>query len=175
MANYLRIAETVINPNSYLLWKCGPSKIVLSTIITVFSCYQSRSTLKRGAFVGIDTVRCLASADQRPELMIWLLRRLWEEEGQAWSFLGLSTLADELDRILKSEPRCKELVSSHIAGIIGDVSIIGECLTQLHTYQPWAEGFRFAMEEHGDSVKGDFLERALRSLWVNTGTPSVET
>lgn len=90
--------------------------------------------------------------------VIWLLRTLWED-GQPLFFARLTIVVDELDRLLQSEPQAKTLVTSYVASIIGDLSIIAQCLRQLEFYQPWANGFEFQSVEHLDGIKSEYAEK----------------
>ncbi|KAH8198824.1 hypothetical protein TruAng_006992 [Truncatella angustata] len=90
--------------------------------------------------------------------LIWLLRTLWED-GTDLFFCRLTIVVDELDRLLRSEPKALELVSPYVAMLIGELSIVGECLRQLELYQPWANGFENASHERDDAIKRQFSQR----------------
>lgn len=98
------------------------------------------------------------------EQLLYLLRVLWEDGSELKRF-GLSVITDELDRLLRSEPKALELTSSLIASVIGELSIAGECLRQIDLFQPWASGFAFALAS-GDreiTIQTEYCEQCV--LW----------
>lgn len=64
------------------------------------------------------------------------------ENGSGLLLLRQSFTLDELDRLVQANPGAKELVSARVAGMIGNLSIISQCLSQLDLFQPWARRFR---------------------------------
>ncbi|KIW99134.1 uncharacterized protein Z519_00797 [Cladophialophora bantiana CBS 173.52] len=78
------------------------------------------------------------------EQLLWLFRILWEDDQQLF-LLQMPLVVDELQRLLDSEPRAREMVTGRISDIIGDLAIICECLRQLDTYLPWALTFENQM------------------------------
>lgn len=93
--------------------------------------------------------------DKTTEQLIWLLKTLWED-GNDLFLCRLTTVVDELDRLLRSDPRAPELISPYMAETIGEISIVGECLRQLEIYQPWANNFENAMVDRDEAMKKDF-------------------
>ncbi|OAP61579.1 hypothetical protein AYL99_03782 [Fonsecaea erecta] len=67
--------------------------------------------------------------------LLWLLRTLWEDDKDLF-FLRMPLVVDELQRLIDTEQKAKEMISKHISGLIGDLAIIFECLRQPDTYQP---------------------------------------
>lgn len=94
------------------------------------------------------------------EQLVWLLRTLWED-GQTLFLARMPMVVDELERLLATEPKAKDLVSPYIAGAVGELSILSQCLRQLEIYQPWANGFEFAMVHHDQDIKEDFAFRTM--------------
>jgi hypothetical protein len=84
--------------------------------------------------------------------LLWILQTLWED-GHALYFARLPTVIDELERLLRAEPRARELISGFVAGRLGTLSILCECRRQLDLYQPWASGYEIASEERKGSIK----------------------
>jgi hypothetical protein len=68
--------------------------------------------------------------DKITEHLVWLLRTLWEE-GQNLFLCRLPIVADELERLLEAEQKARELTSPYVARLIGELSIVAECLRQL--------------------------------------------
>ncbi|KAK7739032.1 hypothetical protein SLS53_005930 [Cytospora paraplurivora] len=96
--------------------------------------------------------------DKVEEELMWLLKTLWED-GQALFFARLPIVVDELERLLDAEPKASQLISPYMASVIGDLSIISQCLRQLEIYQPWANGFEFAMVDFKDDLEKEFAIR----------------
>ncbi|ETS86949.1 hypothetical protein PFICI_00777 [Pestalotiopsis fici W106-1] len=97
--------------------------------------------------------------DETTKSLMWLLQTLWED-GNNLFLAKLTTVVDELDRLLRADPKASELVSSYIAGLVGELSIVGECLRQLEIYQPWANNFENAMVEREEEFKKEFAQRS---------------
>ncbi|KAF5487168.1 hypothetical protein CGCS363_v013026 [Colletotrichum siamense] len=87
--------------------------------------------------------------------LMWLLRTLWED-GQNLFLASMPLVLDELERLLHAEPQAKELVSPYIASVIGNLSIISQCISQLDLYQPWARSYESKMVDRGDVLKAEF-------------------
>ncbi|KAI1324845.1 hypothetical protein F5Y16DRAFT_423508 [Xylariaceae sp. FL0255] len=95
--------------------------------------------------------------------LIWLLRTLWED-GYTLFLCRMTIVIDELDRLLKSESKASELVSPYVAMLIGDLSILGECLRQLEIFQAWANGFENALVDRETDIKEEFENRT--TVWA---------
>lgn len=80
----------------------------------------------------------------------------------------LQKFIDDVDRLLESEQKAKELVSSYVASIIGELSIISQCITQLDLYQPWASGFDIAMAEYEDDIREEFRKTSQQIISINS-------
>ncbi|QKX58716.1 uncharacterized protein TRUGW13939_05843 [Talaromyces rugulosus] len=91
--------------------------------------------------------------------LIWLLRTLWED-GMDLFLIRMPVIVDELERLLQSETRAGELLSSYITTVVGDLSIIAQCLNQLNLYQPWARSWESEFAERDDDLKQEFAKRA---------------
>ncbi|KAK9239237.1 hypothetical protein V1525DRAFT_56644 [Lipomyces kononenkoae] len=91
--------------------------------------------------------------------LIWLLRTLWEDE-IALFFARLPLVLDELERLLEAEPQAQALLSVRIAGVIGNLSILSQCLSQLDLYLPWARSFENALASREDGIKKEFADRS---------------
>ncbi|POS75154.1 hypothetical protein DHEL01_v206455 [Diaporthe helianthi] len=92
------------------------------------------------------------------EHVLWLLRTLWEDD-RALFFARFTIVMDELDRVINSESTAKEMISAHVASIIGDLSIIAQCMHQLELYQPWANGFESQSLDYEESHKKAYSEQ----------------
>lgn len=72
-----------------------------------------------------------------------------------WQF-GLSLILDELQHLLESEPEAASLVSSRLAEIISDLSIVAQCRDQLNRFQPWARTFESSGLDRKDALRKSF-------------------
>jgi hypothetical protein len=52
---------------------------------------------------------------------------------------------DELQRLIDTEPKANDMITEYVSSIIGDLTILSECLRQLDSYQPWASTFENLM------------------------------
>ncbi|KAL6400036.1 hypothetical protein AUP68_15728 [Ilyonectria robusta] len=87
-----------------------------------------------------------------------LLRTLWEDDHDLFLF-RLSNVVDELERLLEAEPAARDLISFHVAKIIGNLSIQSQCLHQLEIYQPWAQNFNSAAVDLQPDLEKDYAEK----------------
>ncbi|KAJ9160581.1 hypothetical protein NKR19_g3078 [Coniochaeta hoffmannii] len=97
--------------------------------------------------------------DRVEERLIWLLHTLCED-GHTLFLAGLPLIVDELERLMRAEPKANALVDSTVACIIGDLSIISQCRAQLDLYQPWADSFdHFFYIDWKDKLEAEFQEQ----------------
>lgn len=87
--------------------------------------------------------------------LLWLLNTLWEN-GRTLFLAGMPLILDELQRFLEAEPEAANLVSSRIAEMISNASIISQCLSQLDQFQPWARSFENAEADQLDEIQQKF-------------------
>jgi hypothetical protein len=99
-----------------------------------------------------------AKMDKVEEQLIWLLRTLWED-GQTLFLASMPLVVDEIERLIQSEPRARELLSSQITRVVGDLSIISQCLNQLNIYHPWARTFLSESAGRDEALKKEYAER----------------
>jgi hypothetical protein len=99
-----------------------------------------------------------ANMDTIETQLLWLLRTLWEDN-QDLFFIRLPLAVDELGRLLETEPRARDLLTARLAGTIGDLAIVSQCISQLDLFLPWARTFEGAMVEKESSIKKEFEER----------------
>ncbi|KAJ3169023.1 hypothetical protein HDU87_000897 [Geranomyces variabilis] len=107
-----------------------------------------------------DTTPAIAKLDTSTQTLTWLLRTIWED-GKEVQLLELSNVVDELERFLQCDARARNQISSYVAGVIGDLSVLAECQRQLSRFQPWANNFIDAGIENDrfKAIKKDFVER----------------
>ncbi len=97
--------------------------------------------------------------------VVWLLQTLWED-GRNLFLARLPMVVDELERLLRAEPRAREMISGYIAERIGSLSILCECLRQLDIYQPWANGFETASVDREDGITKDLETWRENWAWI---------
>lgn len=107
-----------------------------------------------------------ARLDKVEAHLLWLLKTLWEDD-ITLQCCGLPLIVDELDRLLASDPRAKELITPFVTRILGDMSILAECLNQINMYQPWANGYLPALVDRKARLEQDFAERFRREDPLN--------
>ena len=98
---------------------------------------------------------------------LWRMLSIIWEDGRDLFLLKLTTVVDELNRLIESEPLVKNQVSSFIAYTIGFLSVLTECTRQLENYQPWANSFDNAAVDHQEKIEkewGNFQKRAVPIL-----------
>lgn len=96
--------------------------------------------------------------DKTTEHVLWLLRTLWEDDRTLF-FCRLPVIVDELERLIQADQKARDLISPYVAFIIGDLSVVAECLRQLQVYQPWANGFENALVDREEGIKSEFAAR----------------
>ncbi|KAH9886881.1 hypothetical protein F4778DRAFT_797768 [Xylariomycetidae sp. FL2044] len=96
-----------------------------------------------------------AKMDKTTEHLLWLLRTLWEDSHHLF-LARLPLVVDELARLLEADPKARALVSPYVAMIIGELSILSECLRQVDTYFPWANGFEDKLVDREGDIKKEF-------------------
>lgn len=67
-------------------------------------------------------------------------------------------IVDELERLLQSDPRARDLLSSYVTMVLGDISIISQCLHQLEIYYPWAREFAIELSNREENFEQDYVE-----------------
>uniref|UniRef100_L2GJ91 Uncharacterized protein n=1 Tax=Colletotrichum fructicola (strain Nara gc5) TaxID=1213859 RepID=L2GJ91_COLFN len=116
--------------------------------------FFARDPPVNASFIGIK-MKSGVKMNKIETQLTWLLRTLWED-GQNLFFASMPLILDELERLLHAESQAKELVSSYIASVIGSLSIISQCISQLDLYQPWARSYMSKMVDREDGLKREF-------------------
>ena len=96
-------------------------------------------------------------------LLTWLLQTLWED-GKPLLFLSLPMAVDELERLLGKEPEAHKMISAYVAGLIGDLSIVTQCLKEIELYQPWAKSFDSKWVDLKKPTENEYLRRT--EVWA---------
>lgn len=94
--------------------------------------------------------------------VVGVLRTLWED-GEALFQMGLTSIVGVLEHLLKSKLEAKRLVTGHVASVIGDLSIVAQCLRPLELYHPWSNGFDYHSAILSDGIESEFA--AQRTKW----------
>lgn len=110
--------------------------------------------------------------------LFFLVEMLYEDE-EGWARQSL--LVDELERLLRSEPEADKLISSHVMGKIGYLSVLSHCMKQLELHQPWARQFSNQImwgsdrtHDFTDDHEAD-LAAGLGKSWVGSLIPPAES
>lgn len=80
--------------------------------------------------------------------------------------VSLPLAVDELDRLIQAEPRARALMSTKIASLITDLSIMTQCLGQLSLYQPWASCFERDAMERSNTLDMGYTARRMAILQI---------
>jgi hypothetical protein len=88
--------------------------------------------------------------------MFWLFSKLWDEN--QLFLVGFPTLVDELERLMESDVKEKEKVSSWVARVFSDLGLIAKARHELDIYMPWAAGFENDMIDHRETIKKEFAD-----------------
>ncbi|KAM7213237.1 C2H2 and C2HC zinc finger [Rhypophila decipiens] len=70
--------------------------------------------------------------------------KVFSHETSELGDLGYPIFADQVERLIRADPKAKELLSPLVASSVGELSIVGECMRQIDTYQPWVREFAWA-------------------------------
>ncbi|KAJ5169357.1 uncharacterized protein N7500_002140 [Penicillium coprophilum] len=108
-----------------------------------------------------DTYRAsrkLLMKDKSAQQLLQLLYVLCEDSN-ALRVIGMSHVTDSIERLLQSDKKAQQLLSSYLTTVFGDISIISQCLKQLNSYYPWARGFDVETLEHENEFEKDYAER----------------
>ncbi|KAJ5711451.1 hypothetical protein N7488_005607 [Penicillium malachiteum] len=90
--------------------------------------------------------------------LIYLLGILWCG-GQQLFIARLPVAMGEIERLIQSEKEARELLSPYVFSVIGDLSILSQCLNQLAHFQPWARTLDCIKGEEEDHLKMDYEKR----------------
>ena len=65
---------------------------------------------------------------------------------------------DELDRLVESDRKQKQRLSSWVQSIVSDLALLAQAENQLNLYQPWASTFENDALEHEEAIKADYTK-----------------
>ncbi|KAJ6032214.1 hypothetical protein N7540_002946 [Penicillium herquei] len=112
--------------------------------------------------------------------LLYLLSILWDDgQGLLLTALPASVIMDELERLIQSEKHTHELLSPSVVSLIGEVSILLQCLHQLLLYQPWTRALERTGAEKENDMIADYMkwkeswDRMISTLWDST--PGLDT
>lgn len=89
---------------------------------------------------------------------MWLLRTLLGGDPRSTCAI-MTILVDELERLLQTEKRAKEMISAYLNTVLGDLFIQSQCSNQLELYQQWARTWSSETFKRGDKFKDEFSQR----------------
>ncbi|KAI2635829.1 hypothetical protein GGS26DRAFT_581477 [Hypomontagnella submonticulosa] len=93
------------------------------------------------------------------ERFFWVVAVLWEDDLRL-NDLGLPLLLDHLERIIESDKGVSQLISERVAEIIGDLSILAQCITKANVCGPWGAQHDNIYAKYNGSFKSDFLTKS---------------
>jgi hypothetical protein len=67
-------------------------------------------------------------------------------DDQQLFLFGLHTVTDEIEHLIQADGAVAAMISPHIAGRLSSLSVVSECLHQLHLFQPWARKIEDSMD-----------------------------
>ena len=95
--------------------------------------------------------------DKAAEQLLSLLHIL-SSDGQFLHQARLPLIVDELGRLLSADPEARQMVSSHVAMLISELSVLGECMRQIDTYFPWVLSFKSNLVTRLENIQRHFDE-----------------
>ncbi|KAF2798204.1 hypothetical protein K505DRAFT_268147 [Melanomma pulvis-pyrius CBS 109.77] len=98
----------------------------------------------------ISTAYSPPSQDHAVKRIMPLFEILWDDEQRR--LFGVHTVTDEIERLIQADPDVGALISPLIATRLSSLSVVSECLHQLHLYQPWARKIEDGMELKRDEL-----------------------
>lgn len=83
----------------------------------------------------------------------YLMTLIWDEQ-QIFLF-RLPILMDEIDRRLPTVPR---IISPRVAKVLGNLSLVAQCLREIDQFHPWARSFEMKLPDHEDDITRQFAK-----------------
>ncbi|KAF2000517.1 hypothetical protein P154DRAFT_434676 [Amniculicola lignicola CBS 123094] len=77
--------------------------------------------------------------------------------------VGLHILMERLGKKLEQCPKAKDSISPWVASYISQLSVISECLHQIHLFQPWAQKVGHTVEQRNMPLLVSYLKKL--SVW----------
>jgi hypothetical protein len=71
---------------------------------------------------------------------------------------GLHTVTDEIGRLMQSDSGVSALVSPWIASRLSSLTVVSECLHQLHLYKPWSRKIEDDMDINDKTMRRNYQE-----------------
>jgi hypothetical protein len=77
---------------------------------------------------------------------------------QQLSLFGLHTVTDEIERLFRADRAVAVMISPWVAHRLSSLSVVSECLHQLHLFQPWARKIEDGMDLKKDELLSQYKE-----------------
>ncbi|MCJ1246838.1 hypothetical protein MMC30_004047 [Trapelia coarctata] len=100
---------------------------------------------------GSTMIRVKTKSAMGKDILLHLFQTLWNE--QELFLFGLPDVMDELDRLVQSDPKQKDRLSSWVAQVISDLAVIAQIRRQVGSYHPLLSAIN---EDTTDDMKADF-------------------
>lgn len=82
-----------------------------------------------------------------------LMTLLWDEQ-QIFLF-RLPILMDKIDRHL---PTVRNIISPRVAKLIGNLSVVAQCLREVEQFHPWARSFEMKLPDHDEDINKSYAK-----------------
>jgi hypothetical protein len=77
-------------------------------------------------------------------------------DDQQLFLFGLHSVTDEIERLVRSDATIRALISPLISKSLSSLSLVSECLHQLHLFQPWARKIEDGMGLKRDELRSNY-------------------
>lgn len=105
--------------------------------------------------------------DKARDRLIWIMSAISNEV--QCEMLGLSTLMDELERLMESDNHARSFISSWVAREISNLSVLSQCLHQIDLYQPWAPTWQEEVDDKRNELDVKTVLTKAQLVMYNTG------
>ena len=129
---------------------------------------------------GSSIIRVRTKSGIGTDNMLWIFQTLWDDK--QLFLCGLPYILDELERLIESDSKEKERLSSWVARVLSDLGVIARSRHEIDIYQPWAAGMDHEFVNYEKEIIEEFamkfttladLERSLKNLSLaKVGMPS---
>ncbi|KAH8702938.1 hypothetical protein GQ44DRAFT_732595 [Phaeosphaeriaceae sp. PMI808] len=77
-------------------------------------------------------------------------------EDEQLRLFGLHTVTDEIGRLMQSDSTVNALISPWIASRLSSLTVVSECLHQLHLFKPWSRKIEDDMEVNNNAMQRNY-------------------
>ncbi|KAL2852486.1 hypothetical protein BJY01DRAFT_91539 [Aspergillus pseudoustus] len=135
------------------LWNAAPASPPLRRLF-----YRQPSRSKTEDIHVWYNTKKLEKEDTVQHQLLWSIMYLWKDN-EVLSLTAMPVLVDELERLLRSEPRARAMLTPFVSAALGDLSIIAQCLHQSKLYQPWAWTWESSLVKRREELEKRYFQR----------------